>query len=175
MNKSTTSTSPGVPARPSSMYFHTGIGGRGNYRKCEADTAAASSRLRGNARVHFPRSFRSLFSNGARQSESMPPVEDVHAGHTLDEVARARARERSLTLQRFVGVGGMAKRHSCRVAADSLNETDEGYSGQALPYGAADIIKRKVGAVLGMKKTRDEDTVDMEKSFYKSLQDGIQA
>lgn len=175
MQTSTNANSAFVPSRPSSVYFHTGIGGRGNYHKCDSATTASRPPPREHNRIHFPRSFRSIFGSGASRVEKMPPIADLDAVPVQEESARARARERSLTLRRFVGSGGMSNRHASWLVSDKSNEKDESHSGQALPYGAADIVKWRVGAVLGRRKTRDEDTVDMEKSFIKSLQDGIQS
>ena len=178
MQTSPKSTAALVPTRPAStMYYHTGIGGAGNYHKYCENASAISPSPRQRNRVHISRSLRSFFGV-AGGGGSIHTVASMDAVAEQEEAVRARAREHSYSIRRFVGIGGAGNRTSSRMAYDKRREMDEGasgYSGQALPFGAADFLKWRMGAVLGRKKTRDEDSVDMDRAFIKSLQDGIQA
>ncbi|MCJ1395667.1 hypothetical protein MMC18_008553 [Xylographa bjoerkii] len=169
---------PLVPARPASaMYYHTGIGGAGNYHKHCADSSAGGPSPRHHDRLHLSRSLRSFFG-GIGGGGNIHTMAGIDAVAEQEEAVRIRARDHSYTLRRFVGIGGAGNRTASRMAHDKRREVDEsasGYSGQALPFGAADVLKWRIGAVLGRRKTRDEDSADIDRAFIKSLQDGIQA
>ncbi|MCJ1400624.1 hypothetical protein MMC11_003832 [Xylographa trunciseda] len=159
------------------MYYHTGIGGAGNYHKHCADTSALGPPPRHHSRVHLSRSIRSFFG-GIGGSGNIHAMASIDAIAEQEEAIPVRARDRSYALRRFVGIGGAGNRTASRMAQDKRKEVDEGasgYSGQVSPFGAADVLKWRMGAVLGRKKLRDEDGADMDRAFIKSLQDGIQA
>jgi len=178
MQTSPKSTATLVPSRPvSTMYYHTGIGGAGNYHKHCGDASAIGPSPRHHHRVHLSRSIRSFFG-GIGGNGNIQAMASIDAIAEQEEAVRVRARDHSYTLRRFVGIGGAGNRTASRMAHDKRKEVDEsasGYSGQASLSGAADVLKWRMGAVLGRKKIRDEDSADMDRAFIKSLQDGIRA
>ncbi|MCJ1322974.1 hypothetical protein MMC15_008325 [Xylographa vitiligo] len=174
MQTSPKSTATLVPTRPAStLYYHTGIGGAGNYHKHCADATRGQS-PRHHHRVHLSRSIRSFFG-GIGGGGNIHAMSSIDAIAEQEEAVRIKARDHSYTLRRFVGIGGAGNRTASKMAHDKHREVDEGasaHSGQALPFGAADVLKWRMGAVLGRKKFRDEDSADMDRAFFKSLQDG---
>ncbi|MCJ1385931.1 hypothetical protein MMC17_009056 [Xylographa soralifera] len=177
MQTSPRSTATLMPTRPAStVYYHTGIGGAGNYHKHCVDANMGPSPRHHN-RVHFSRSIRSFFG-GLGGGGNIHAMSSIDAIAEQEEAVRVKARDHSYTLRRFVGIGGAGNRTASRMAHDKRREVDEGasaHSGQALPFGAADALKWRMGAVLGRKKFRDDDSTEMERAFIKSLQDGTRA
>ena len=65
-----------------------------------------------------------------------------------EEMARARARNTHHPMRWFVGIGGIGNRRMRRQQSPSSDfsgiTANTEYSTQALPYGAADIMRRKM-------------------------------
>ena len=157
---STTSRSSLVEGRPSTMYFHTGIGGAGNYHKAYATDASnvptpTRPRYNYDQRSYLPRSLHSLVSTGIGGAGNIRGTPQVATLSAEEELARSRVRESHSPLRWFVGIGGMGNRTRKRYESPSSSmtcSTSSQYSGQALPLGAAEILKRKMGELL-MRKT----------------------
>ena len=66
----------------------------------------------------------------------------------IEEEARAKARDTHLPRRWFVGIGGMGNKRTRRQQSPSSDfsgtATNTEYSTEALPYGAADIMRRKM-------------------------------
>ena len=144
--KSTNSMSSLVEGRPATMYFHTGIGGRGNYHKTAApdgsDGMAGPPRIRRDYdRSYLPRSLHSLFSSGIGGAGNVHPINDAATLTADEELARSRTRDSRLPLRWFVGIGGMGNRTRRRYGSPNSSLTSSTgsseYSGRPLPIGAA--------------------------------------
>lgn len=148
-NTNPTRTS-GRPA--STVYFHTGIGGAGNYHKQTVVTAPPPAGSRQLQKHHsgLPRSFRAFFSTSIGGAGNIHPIIATAAE---DEYIRSRTRESRFPARWFTGIVG-SRRSGERLSSSSSSEEGKRtamiyrcgndakiWNGQALPYGAADILK----------------------------------
>ena len=171
----TTTSTPLVVGRPISTasYCHTGIGGAGNYHKSPPSSIPRASR-----RSPVPRSFRSLFTTGVGGAGNVHAVNTASSISAEEKYLRAKTRESRFPVRWFVSIGGAGNRKSRERLASSdssavshkesnsfgsAEEKDSDivaangdafvrYSNQALPYGAADVLKARMGEVLGKRR-----------------------
>ena len=171
----TTTSTPLVTGRPVSTasYCHTGIGGAGNYHK-----APPSSTPQDPRRPSVPRSFRSLFTTGVGGAGNVHAVNTASSISAEEKYLRAKTRESRFPVRWFVSIGGAGNRKSrerlassgssaaSRKESNSFGSAEEKdseivelngdtvgrYSNQALPYGAADVLKARMGEVLGRRR-----------------------
>jgi hypothetical protein len=155
----------GRPA--STIYIHTGIGGAGNYHKTivispaqsnpSAGPPAPSSRhLQRQQPTTLPRSFKAFFEGGLNGG-NLPAPSGMASMIADDECARGRGREARLPVRWVAGSNGIENRRGKERLSSSSSrgeETDRSgdvvaYNGQGLPYGAADVIKWRIGEVTG--------------------------
>lgn len=142
MHESIPSSMPSalVRGRPKTTYYHNGIGGRGNYHKRAEDPDPTSRQQR---RSHFPRSIAAFFGGSGNHNASKTSTLTEE-----DELSHAKGRELHFTSRWFIGIGGLRNRrvprhHSPSSDMSATTVTSE-YSNQALPLGAADIMRRKI-------------------------------
>lgn len=155
MHQSIPSSMPSalVRGRPKTTYYHNGIGGRGNYHKRAEDTDPTAHQQR---RPHFPRSIAAFFSgNGNLHNASKTPTLTEE-----EELSHGKVRELHFPSRWFIGIGGLRNRrarrqHSSSSDMSATTMTSE-YSTQALPLGAADIIRRKILGERSGTKTGDD-------------------
>ncbi|MCJ1247810.1 hypothetical protein MMC30_005025 [Trapelia coarctata] len=166
MRASTSSNRPAHYGRPSStVYFHTGIGGAGNYhRQAVVTPPPASSALQDpKYRSNPQRSFRSLLSNAISGAGNIRHSANLTDLSPEEESTVARTRPSRFPVRWFTGIGNRRAGHKpssfISSADDRQSDSSDGngngpaeYRSQALPYGAADILKWRVGEVLGRKK-----------------------
>lgn len=144
-----------VRGRPKPTYYHNGIGGRGNYHKRAEDADPTSRRPR---RSHFPRSIAALFGgSGHLQNASKTPTLTEE-----EDLTHAKVRELPLSFPSrwFIGIGSLGNRrmrrqHSPGSDMSATTVTSE-YSSQALPLGAADVMRRKILGERSATKTGDD-------------------
>lgn len=147
-SSSTSSLVQGRESRPKTVYFHGGIGGAGNYRKVtkvnELDVIVPDTPRRPIRRSHLAR----FFSSGIGGAGNMHTRGEVAALTDEEELARVRARNSHGPMRWFVGIGGMGNKRSRRQDSHDSDLTrttsSSQYSTQALPYGAAEVMRRKL-------------------------------
>lgn len=144
--------------RNATVYFHQGIGGAGNYRKVEPLNPSNSSTRSNHSRQKFPhvaRSMREFFSSGIGGAGNVHARSEAAVLTSSEELARARARQSNVPSSWSYGIGGVGnhKKRQISVSPGSSlsSDADSGYSDQALPYGAAHVLKTKMVSVLGRK------------------------
>lgn len=142
-----------VRGRPKTTYYHNGIGGRGNYHKRAEDTDPTSRQQR---RSRFPRSIAALFSgSGNTQNASKTPTLTEEK-----ELSHAKVRELRFPSRWFIGIGGLGNRRARRQYSPSSDMSattvTSGYSSQALPHGAADVMRRKILGERSATKAGDD-------------------
>lgn len=154
MHESIPSSMPStvLRGRPKTTYYHNGIGGRGNYHKRAEDTDPTSRQQRSS---HFPRSIAAFFGGGNLQNASKTPTLTEE-----EELSHAKARELPFPSRWFIGIGGLGnrrvrRRHSPSSNMSATTVTPE-YSNQALPLGAADVMRRKILGERSAAKTGDD-------------------
>lgn len=168
MRASTSSNRPPHCGRPSSnVYCHTGIGGAGNYHRQVVITGPPGSTVPNRKdRSTVPRSFRSLLSSaisGASNIRHSANLTSLSPSPEEEEYAVASTRPSRFPVRWFTGIGSRRAGHklssSISSADDMQSDPSDGsgkgpadYRSQALPYGAADIIKWRVGEVLLRRK-----------------------
>jgi len=135
-------------SKRTTVYFHGGIGGAGNYRKIprlsdpDPDPTTSTPRSRPPRRWH-----QHIFSSGIGGAGNMHTRGEEAALTEAEEEARVRARDvQHPRLRWFVGIGGLGNRRTRRMEAprSGFEGSTGGYSAEALPYGAADIMRRKI-------------------------------
>lgn len=142
-----------VRGRPKPTYYHNGIGGRGNYHK---RAEHADSTIRQQRRPHLPRSIAAIFSsNGNLHNASKTPTLTKE-----EELSHGKFREIHCPSRWFIGIEGLRNRRARRQDSPSSNMSattvTSQYSTQALPLGAADVIRRKIlGQLSAMKAGND--------------------
>ena len=168
MRASTSSNRPDQYGRPSStVYCHTGIGGAGNYHrqavlKPPPDPSAIQDQKN---RYNPPRSFRSFLSAAISGAGNIRHSADLTSLSPEEDFTVDRARPSRVPVRWFMGIGSRRAGHkpssSISSADDRQSDSSDGsgngpayYRSQPLPYGAADILKWRVGEVLGRKKGR---------------------
>lgn len=149
MNESMPSFLP--RSRPKTNYYHNGIGGRGNYHK-RAEKADPPSR---EHRPHFPRSIVAFFNIGSSGN-----LQKRNALAAEDGLSHGKVRESHFPSKWLIGIGGLGDRRSLRQRSPSSDMsattvTSE-YSNQALPLGAADVIRRKILGERSAPKNGDD-------------------
>lgn len=144
--------------RNATTYFHQGIGGAGNYRKVEPLKPSNSSTRSNYSRQHRPhiaRSMREFFSSGIGGAGNVHARSEAAILSTSEELARARARESNVPRSWYYGIGGIGnyrKREVSVSPGSSLSSgTEARYSDQALPFGAAHVLKTKMVGAWGRK------------------------
>ena len=140
--------------RSATVYFHQGIGGAGNYRKVEPLNPSNSSSRSTYSRQHRPhiaRSMREFFSSGIGGAGNVHARSEAAILSSAEELARARSRESNIPRSWYYGIGGVGNHRKRQITASpgsSLSSgTESGYSDQALPFGAAHILKTKMVSV----------------------------
>jgi len=139
-------------SKRNTVYFHGGIGGAGNYRKIprleDSEPTTSTPRPRQPRRLHLPRWHQNIFSSGIGGAGNMHTRGEEAALTEAEEEAKARARDiQPPRLRWFVGIGGVGNRRTRRQESPSSGysgTTGGAYSAEALPYGAADIMRRKM-------------------------------
>ena len=151
MHDSSSSTSSLVAGRPKTVLFHGGIGGAGNYRtvaRIEEPDSTPTPHPRLTRRSHFSRPFGVLFSSGIGGAGNMHTRGEEAALTEIEGEARARARDTHAPKRWFVGIGGIGNKRTrrqqspCSDVSETTGSTQ--YSTEALPYGAAEIMRRKL-------------------------------
>ncbi|KAA6407140.1 MAG: hypothetical protein FRX48_08941 [Lasallia pustulata] len=144
--------------RNATVYFHQGIGGAGNYRKVEPLNPSTSSTRSTHSRQHRPhiaRSMREFFSSGIGGAGNVHARSEAAILSSAEELARARARESNIPRSWYYGIGGIGNQKKRQITASpgsSLSSgAESGYSDQALPFGAAHILKTKMVSVWARK------------------------
>ncbi|KAI4130043.1 MAG: hypothetical protein LQ347_003523 [Umbilicaria vellea] len=144
--------------RNAAVYFHQGIGGAGNYRKVEPLKASNSSTRSNYSRQKIPhvaRSMREFFSSGIGGAGNVHARSEAAILSSSEELARARARQSNVPRSWYYGIGGVGnhrKRQISMSPGSSLSSgAESGYSDQALPFGAAHVLKTKMVSVWGRK------------------------
>lgn len=166
MRPSTSSNRPRQYGRPpSTVYLHTGIGGAGNYHRQTVITGPSAPAAVPNQKQHSttPRSFRSLLSSAISGAGNIRHSANLTSLSPEEDFAVARTRPSRLPLKWFTGMGNRRAGHqlnsSVSSADDRQSDSSDGtgngppdFRSQPLPYGAADILKWRVGEVLGRRK-----------------------
>ncbi|MCJ1486736.1 hypothetical protein MMC06_006914 [Schaereria dolodes] len=158
----TKSTSTLVNGRPATMYIRTGIGGRGNYHKTSVVdeltiTTSARDRQIYDQRSYLPRTLHSIFTSGIGGVGNTHGLREAAALDTQEEMDRSRFRESRVPSSRFVGIGGSGNILPKRRLSPSSTETtspaslSQQYSGQALPVGVAEVLRRKLASAFSRK------------------------
>lgn len=132
--------------RPKTTYYHNGIGGRGNYHK-RAEDADPSSHQR---RSHFAQSLAAFFSIGDSRNASKQHVSKKEGDGTLEKGQELRFPSRWFTGIVALGSRGARRKHSPSNDMSATTVRPSCYSSQALPLGAAYVIRRKI---LGERST----------------------
>lgn len=126
--------------RPKTTYYHNGIGGRGNYYK-RAEYADPASR---QERARVSRWLAAFFSTG--DSRNIPKRHTL----TVDgESSIGKAREPIFPSRWFIRIGALGGRrsqrqHSPNSDLSATTVTASEYNKQALPLGAAYVMRRKI-------------------------------
>lgn len=133
--------SPLARRRPKTTYYHNGIGGRGNYHKRAEDTDPTSHQQR---RSNFPRSIAAFFSG----SENLQNASKTPTFKEEEELSHPKVRELHFPSRWFISIGSLGNRrarrqHSPSSDMSATTVTSE-HSTQALPLGAADVMRRKI-------------------------------
>ncbi|KAL8824218.1 MAG: hypothetical protein Q9191_005211 [Dirinaria sp. TL-2023a] len=150
-SSSTSSLVQGSENRSKQVYFHGGIGGAGNYRKVskvnDLDIAIPHSSRRSVHRSHLSR----FFSSGIGGAGNMHTRAQEAALTQEEELARAKVRTSHGPMRWFVGIGGVGNKRTRRQdgldndnTRNPRNTNTSEFSTQALPYGAAEIMRRKL-------------------------------
>lgn len=135
-----------VQGRPKTTYYHNGIGGRGNYHK-RTEYADPASR---QERARFPRSLAAFFSRN--DSRNIPKRHTL----TVDgESSIGKARESIFPSRWLIRIGALGstrsrRQHSPSSDLSATTVTALEHNKQALPLGAAYVVRRKI---LGERST----------------------
>ena len=144
--------------RPSSVYLHTGIGGRGNYHKFtppeDVTPISTSPQPPQSQRTRLPR-LQALFSSGVGGAGNIHPISEIPSLTVEEEQARTKIRESNSPLSWFVGIGGLGNRRRTRHGAkrESIREeSDSDFSEKALPVGMAEMLRVRLRQKMSSKK-----------------------
>lgn len=148
----------GAQGRPKTTYYHNGIGGRGNYHK-RTEYADPASRQES---ARFPRALADFFSKSDSLSKS--DSKNIQKRHNLTvngESSIGKARESISHWRRLIGIGALGSRRSQRQHSQNSDPsattvTASEYNNQALPLGAAYVIRRKIFGERSTPKNRQE-------------------
>lgn len=131
--------------RPKTTYYHNGIGGRGNYHKRDDETYPTSRQQR---RSNISRSIAAFFSGSIGGSGNFYHESKVPTLTGDEELAHSKVREMHFRSRWFIRIGGLGNRrarrqHSPSSDMSATTVTSEN-SSQALPLGAADVMRQKI-------------------------------
>ncbi|KAI4154192.1 MAG: hypothetical protein LQ341_000405 [Variospora aurantia] len=158
MQTSTNSTSSLVRGRPKTTYFHSGIGGAGNYRKVIRSSNPNSVIPYAHTEHRqspISRGLTSLFgsgSGGGGGGNSHPGREKPQITNEED-LERANVHKKVSPSRGFLGIGGLGYRrnqrqHSPASDVTTSTNTDSGYVSQSntptTHLGAAELMRRKM-------------------------------
>lgn len=135
--------------RPKTTYYHNGIGGRGNYHK-RTEYADPASR---QERARFPRSLAAFLNRG--DSRNKPKRHTL----TVDgESSVGKARDPIFLSRWLRRIGALGSRrsqrqHSPNSDLSATTVTASEYNNQALPLGAAYVMRRKIFGERSTPKT----------------------
>ena len=143
--------------RPKTTYYHNGIGGRGNYHKRDDETDPTSHQQR---RSNISRSIAAFFSGSIGGYGNFHHVSEVPTSTGDEELAHSKVRELHLPSRWFVRIGRFGNRRPRRQYSPSsdmsASTVTSEYGNQALPLGAADVMRRKILGKWSATKTYDD-------------------
>lgn len=132
-------------------YMRMGIGGAGNYRK-GANVAAAPPIPHMSAK----RGTR-VFTSGIGGAGNVHSANERSHVNFEEEIARSRALKKGSHQHVSFGIGGAGNRVDTRAVAPAAPSTlassssSSVYSKEPLPYGAVDILRRKLSSAFARK------------------------
>lgn len=131
---------------PKTTYYHNGIGGRGNYYKRTEDADPSSHQRRS----HFAQSLAAFFTIGGSENASKQHVFKKEGDSSIEKGQESRFPSRWFAGIVALGSRGARRKHSPSNDMSDTTVRPSSCSSQALPLGAAYLIRRKI---LGERST----------------------
>ena len=135
--------------RPKTTYYHSGIGGRGNYHKRNKDTSPPKHH------ANFSRSLLTLLGgyNGSSRSQESSSTKE-------DEAAGARLQRPHIPCRWLIKFGGLKskwlRRHHSPPSDMSCTTVTSAYSSHAPPFEATDVVRKRKSDERSTTKMNDD-------------------